>query len=53
MKGNGTLCQKLYTDWGKNIDNGNVVYIEPYEFIYYDYKVEEKMKGEELIKEKQ
>ena len=25
MKGNGTLCQKLYTDWGKNIDTDNVL----------------------------
>ena len=25
MKGNGTLCQKLYTDCGKNIDTDNVL----------------------------
>lgn len=25
MKGNGESCQKLYTDWGKNIDTDNVL----------------------------
>ena len=30
MKGNGTLCQKLYTDWGKNIDTVSSAISLPY-----------------------
>lgn len=47
----GTIIERYDDSIKVELDNGNVVYIEPYEFIYYDYKVEEKMKGEELIKD--